>query len=583
MSRRLGLPLGLLVVGALAVGLWLTRRERPTDAPAPGIDRPAVPTDAPPTLLGKREEAPAPEPEDGAPPSPEPPPRPWETRSGFDFGKEGDVRATGRVLFEDGRPAPGATVWKTYVFRPFYRTQAEQGLHDFFVAATKTDADGRYRFNQRQIPSKLGGAALLARHGDQAALLLDPEDDGTHAEIPDLLLGPAIQTRIDVLTVHGDPVPGALGRLEVRLGSLGGADLLLGDLGDDEGRLTFLPLPDSADLQLEVEVKHRQYPDVSQELDVDALRRGEVLRVEMPTGRTVRGRIVDSDGTPPERVFLRVAGYDAEWKRQQLLEGAQGKPDESGAFELHGVPAVESRLLVYRAPADPRRLLSLRDLGAHVFDLAAGRHGEVLDLGDLHLDAPGAIRGAVVGPEGEPLVGVCVDANVPIEGTRIGGSAATDESGVFVIENLPPAGYRLRASHEVPRFGRRETRLDGARPGSAPIELKLTGGSTLVLRMHPQGRRDQDLRIHRFSYDVLSGANGERVSGGGGGGGSIGLGSGGAFREGPGPGTSLLRIKLEPGTRRVRLRAKGYEPVVVGPVEIVEDRDTAVDLEPTPE
>ena len=45
---------------------------------------------------------------------------------------------------------------------------------------------------------------------------------------------------------------------------------------------------------------------------------------------------------------------------------------------------------------------------------------------------------------------------------------------------------------------------------------------------------------------------------------------------------ALLRIKLEPGTRSVLLTAKGYEPVTIGPIEIVENRDTAVDVELTP-
>ena len=124
---------------------------------------------------------------------------------------------------------------------------------------------------------------------------------------------------------------------------------------------------------------------------------------------------------------------------------------------------------------------------------------------------------------------------------------------------------------------------EGVRPGGPPIELCLAGGSTLVLRFHPEGRPDEPLPVRAFSWSELSEDGAVSLRGGGGGGGaSVSIGRDGKTTRRELPGKPLRRIRLQPGTWRLRFTAAGYEPVDLGPLEIVAHRDTVLDLELVP-
>ena len=68
-----------------------------------------------------------------------------DTRLEYDGAERWAIRRSGETLATmDFAELRVSVSWKAYVYRPFFRAQAESGLHDFFVAATKSDAEGRY-------------------------------------------------------------------------------------------------------------------------------------------------------------------------------------------------------------------------------------------------------------------------------------------------------------------------------------------------------------------------------------------------------------------------------------------------------
>jgi len=111
-------------------------------------------------------------------------------------------------------------------------------------------------------------------------------------------------------------------------------------------------------------------------------------------------------------------------------------------------------------------------------------------------------------------------------------------------------------------------------PGGPSVTVRLTGGSTLVVRLHPEGRPEEKLLVKRHGYSVLRRAQdgeGFEETGAFGGGG---LGSQGA---------SVRRIRFDPGTYTISFSTPGYRDVRIGPFEITAEADTAVDVELIPE
>ena len=103
--------------------------------------------------------------------------------------------------------------------------------------------------------------------------------------------------------------------------------------------------------------------------------------------------------------------------------------DNGGAFALYGVYGGTYDLTI---TPDPSTNYIPQTMSVDV------TNGQVTDLGTIELQQYGAITGTIL-DGGSPVVGATV--SVMVDGTDV--SAVTDDSGVFLLENIPPDTYTV--------------------------------------------------------------------------------------------------------------------------------------------
>ena len=110
-------------------------------------------------------------------------------------------------------------------------------------------------------------------------------------------------------------------------------------------------------------------------------------------------------------------------------------------FVFEGMALGRYRVAVGRAPSE---------LGPSAVDIELTQPGQVIEL-ELRAPDPLAIAGIVVDAAGEPLPDAWVDASIVEPGALMPFSFAepvlTSSEGSFLIADLPPGRYALRASH----------------------------------------------------------------------------------------------------------------------------------------
>jgi len=197
----------------------------------------------------------------------------------------------------------------------------------------------------------------------------------------------------------------------------------------------------------------------------------------LPRCFTITGRLVDATGAPILRGTARV---DARSSRDETPLG------DGGRFRLDLPPERGGAELVLLAPA-------IQELRVRI---AAGKSGEVRDLGDLHAQTGLAVIGRVVrAADGAPLPGARVwttrqgaDGPAVAWASRDLLEAVTQEDGRFQLSGLLPAPAVLRV--EAAGFSRTQLNLpltgaEGDDPGSL-IDLgsiALATGATLHVRV----------------------------------------------------------------------------------------------------
>ena len=201
--------------------------------------------------------------------------------------------------------------------------------------------------------------------------------------------------------------------------------------------------------RLDREARERHLPGLEARPRGEGVLRGKVLHHVPEVGiRPLTDVVV--------RVYWRAdATFDpATAPEEASPEGrAMARTDADGAFVFERLPAFTGGVLVLRHA--PYRDVQRR--GVHV------RVGETTDLGELLLGAPTSLRGEVVDARGRPLEGARVQAFAARPGTgdafdlrrgllelQEGGvplaDVEVDRFGEFVLDDLPPGTYTLRAS-----------------------------------------------------------------------------------------------------------------------------------------
>ena len=136
--------------------------------------------------------------------------------------------------------------------------------------------------------------------------------------------------------------------------------------------------------------------------------------------------------------------------------------ENGGAFMLYGVPEGTYDLTI---TPDPSTNYIPQTMSVDV------TNGQITDVGTIELQQYGAITGTIL-DGGSPVVGATVSVMV---GTDVV-TADTDDSGMFLLENIPPGSYTVTISPP-----------EGSTLTFATIEATVTSGVTLdLMEINPE-------------------------------------------------------------------------------------------------
>jgi protocatechuate 3,4-dioxygenase beta subunit len=258
---------------------------------------------------------------------------------------------TGRVIDEAGRPLPDALVthWPTQAFRklaglPLSARWAEVPFAK--LAATRTDKDGHFRLDSRELPPERAPSFSLGANGwgsysdlgDSRPHLLvehagfgaeDVEVASTHAglgELGDIVLHEELAVSGRLLDEHGQGVGGV--RVGLRpMGDKVGAhasDLLNQRLvadSDEAGRFRLQGVPKD---RWELHGEPAGYEPFQQSLPAEAAGAVDLGDIALKRGAALAGRVIDADGHP-------VAGAEVQARMSVHVDGVAG-PDRAAAM-----------------------------------------------------------------------------------------------------------------------------------------------------------------------------------------------------------------------------------------------------------
>ncbi|WP_437779632.1 carboxypeptidase regulatory-like domain-containing protein [Sorangium sp. So ce1097] len=423
-QRRAWLSAALLSVALLIPPLlvWLFLPRPAPVAPARRELTPALIAPAQPEHAAPREVEAEP------PPPPPPPPPPRETTA----ASAGPVR--GVVLDPEGRPVAGATV----------RCSEEPGL------SASADAEGRF-----ELPPEADGCTAIAAlppFGDAVPTRVTAAgDNALHLIAAGSIAG-------EVVEPSGRPVDAYLLAIESFVPAGSGAHASV------NGRARKVSDPGGA-FQLDDLAPGRYVltasaagrpPARSAPIDVEAGRTTRSVRIVLPQGATLRGRVVDAESRAPiveAQVELDSATSSGANAISLVLT------DANGDYELEGVPAsgpfsVRVRHELYttkivpgldaRGAGSARADIELRPLGD------GGSREELSGIGAMLALSPGGVTIADVIEGGPAALAGLAQGDVIV---RIDGEPTADLPLADCIQRLRgPAGTRVAVG--VERGGR---------------------------------------------------------------------------------------------------------------------------------
>jgi protocatechuate 3,4-dioxygenase beta subunit len=260
------------------------------------------------------------------------------------------ISFTGRVIDDAGRPLPDALVthWPTQAYRLL--TGLPRSAHWADVpwaklAATRTDKDGRFRLDSRELPPErapsfsLGGSSwgsysdlgdgrphLLVEHAGFGAE--DVEVASAHAglgELGDIVLREELIVSGRLLDEHGQGVPCVRVTLRLLGDKTGshGSDVLCQRLFGESigtGRFRVAGVPKD---RWELHGEPAGYEPFQQSLPADSAGAVDLGDIVLRRGAALAGRVTDADGHP-------VAGAEVLARMSVRVDGVAG-PDRAAA------------------------------------------------------------------------------------------------------------------------------------------------------------------------------------------------------------------------------------------------------------
>jgi len=386
---------------------------------------------------------------------------------------------TGRAVDPDGEPLEGVEV---SVFEALESPFGRAGREDREPARrSTTGTEGT--FFAEHLPAGTFDVELKAP-GRAPRLLpgVDPSGEGREngepLDLGDLVLSPGVALEGRVVGPDREPV----GEAEVLVGDfvpgIGGDEEPPPGLDrreattDDDGRFVVEDLPPGRRVTVWAKGPGN-LPGTVRGIEPPA---EEPLEIRLRRGVRLFGRVVDPEGSPVARAFVRAWAHPESDGGRRHVWSENRETAEDGLFDFDAVPRAEMSLRVTAhrlAPADLRGLST--------------ESGEEVGPVEIRLEAGARVEGRVLDPTGAPVAGAHVNvAHRAEEGyrpLRIGDRSGP--GGVFELVGVPPGKVRLSAFHAEQRA---EEEIDLG-PGGAVVDLVLEPERGLRGRVvDPQGR-----------------------------------------------------------------------------------------------
>lgn len=363
------------------------------------------------------------------------------------------VTVEGRVVDAADRPVAGARVWTV--------TGADRGFDPVWVTRRDpdliTDGDGRFHFEEQRAGDRFH---LVVRQDGHVMACLENVDVPPEAPLR-VALETAARVSGRVVSADGKPVPRARIRFrlrqERRLNAVGSA------FTGADGRFRIDELPPGAH-RLAVEATGHP-PLVIERFTLVGDRELEGLRLQLPPGSELRGRVVDADGQG-------IAGANVLYRPKIPIELGSSPysryvvTDAEGSFRFPGLPIgdVEIKIDTRRRFPELTTQLALRP---------GGNERDFVVVGSQELRQ---VRGTVRDENGAAIPGAEVTVTFVQGRRRVTPRASSGADGSFRIHGLPRQGtYELLVTKEGLAPSRRK--LDAR--SDASVEVTLSRGSSL--------------------------------------------------------------------------------------------------------
>jgi protocatechuate 3,4-dioxygenase beta subunit len=199
------------------------------------------------------------------------------------------------------------------------------------------------------------------------------------------------------------------------------------------------------------------------------------LRLVLPAGGTVTGRVADGSGVPVSGALVVVGSRDIGHGAAMVRSApVQARTDADGAFEAHGVPPGSTPVAARARGFGPQEL---------TVDVVAAATSRVV----LTLPPAAAIEGTVLGPDGAPAPSAVVVAGAGEKENPLAPDdllvtrTRTDERGRYRLEGL--AAGTITVAVSAKGLGKTSRTVDAAPGDVVALDVMLPGSLEIAGRV----------------------------------------------------------------------------------------------------